>query len=130
MQKVFALYPNPTSDNGDGLTGTLFFPSSSAQNSYQAVAKVDHHITDRHTVSARYGYNHFFDPNPFHADVLPGNLGGINEKAISQGASASLNSTFSNSLINSFTFGWNRIYANFGCTGTSVLDSAIPAVDR
>ena len=34
MQKIFALYPNPTVDNGDGLTGTLFFPSTSAQNSY------------------------------------------------------------------------------------------------
>ena len=130
MQRVFALYPNPTFDNGDGLTGTLFFPSTSAQNSYTTVAKIDHHITDHHTVSLRYGYDDFFDPNPGHADILPGNIGGYDEKAIGQGLSANLTSTLSSNLINSFTFGWNKIYANFGCTGTSVLDGAIPAVDR
>ena len=85
MQKIFALYPNPTVDNGDGLTGTLFFPSTSAQNSYTTVAKIDHHFTDRETFSLRYGYDDFFDPNPGHADLLPGNIGGYNEKAISSG---------------------------------------------
>ena len=64
MQNVFALYPNPTIDNGDGLTGTLFYPSNSKQNSYQTVAKIDHHFTDRETVSLRYGYDGFIDPNP------------------------------------------------------------------
>ena len=130
MQKVFALYPNPSVDNGDGLTGTLFFPSGSAQNSYQAVAKIDQHFTDRHTLSVRFGYNNFKDPNPFHLDLLPGNIGGVNEKAIGRGLSANFASTLSNNLINSFIFGWNRIYANFGCTGTSVLDSVIPSVDQ
>ncbi len=130
MQNVFALYPQATIDNGDGLTGTLFFPSTAAQNSYQAVAKIDHHFTERHTLSVRFGYNDFKDPNPFHFDLLPGNIGGVDEKAIGRGLSANLASTLSNNLVNSFTFGWNRIYANFGCTGTSVLDSAIPSVDR
>ena len=77
MQKVLALYPNATVDNGDGVTGTVAFPSSSAQNSYQAVAKIDQHFTDRHTLSVRFGYNDFKDPNPFHDDVLPGNVGGV-----------------------------------------------------
>jgi hypothetical protein len=130
MQNVFALYPHATIDNGDGLTGTLFFPSTSAQNSYQAVAKIDHHFTQRHTLSVRFGYNDFKDPNPFHDDLLPGNIGGVDEKVIGRGLSANLASTLSNNLVNSFTFGWNRIYANFGCTGTRVLDSAIPSVDR
>jgi Carboxypeptidase regulatory-like domain len=130
MQKVLALYPNATVDNGDGVTGTLFFPSTSAQNSYQAVAKIDQHFTDRHTLSVRFGYNDFKDPNPFHADLLPGNIGGFNEKAISRGLSANLTSSLSNNLVNSFIFGWNRIYANFGCTGTNVLDSVIPSVDQ
>jgi hypothetical protein len=129
MQKVFALYPNPTVDNGDGLTGTLFFPSGSAQNSYQTVAKIDHHFTDRHTLSVRYGYDDFIDPNPFHLDLLPGNIAGVNEKAINQGLSANLTSTLTSYLINSFTFGWNKVYANFGCTGLSALDGAIPSVD-
>ena len=130
MQKIFSLYPNPTVNNGDGLTGTLFFPSTSAQNSYATVAKIDHHITDRHTVSARYGYDDFFDPNPGHGDLLPGNIGGYNEKAISQALAANLTSTLTSNLINSFNFGWNKIYAKFGCTGLSELDGAIPSVDR
>ena len=37
-----------------------------------------------------------------------------------------MTSTLSNNLINNFTFGWNRIYANFGCTGTNVLDGVLP----
>jgi hypothetical protein len=130
MQKVFALYPNPTLDNGNGYSGTLLFPSSSRQDSYQAVAKIDHHFNDREMLSVRYGYDHFFDPNPAHADTLPGNVGGYNEKAINQGLSANLTSTLSNNLINSFSFGWNHIYSNFGCTGISTLDSVIPQLDQ
>jgi carboxypeptidase family protein len=130
MAKVFSLYPNPTVDNGDGLTGTLFFPSTSAQNSYTTVAKIDHHFTDRETVSLRYGYDDSIDPNPFHLDLLPGNIAGVSAKQINQGLSANLTSTLTSNLINSFTFGWNKIYAKFGCTGTSVLDGAIPATDQ
>jgi hypothetical protein len=125
MQKIFALYPTPT-QSADGLSGVVFFPSGSAQNSYNTVAKIDHRITDRQSLSLRYGYDHFFDPNPFHADILPGNIGGVDSKAINQGLSANLTSTLRSNLINSFIFGWNKIYAFFGCTGTGVLDSVSP----
>ena len=125
MQKVLALYPNPTFSNGDGISGTLLFPSSSAQSSYATVAKIDHHFTDRETISLRYGYDHSFDPNPFHDDILPGNVGGVSSKSINQGLSAHLDSTLSNSLINSFAFGWNKVYAKFGCTGIATLDSPV-----
>jgi hypothetical protein len=124
MQKVFALYPNPTFDNGDGISGTLLFPSSSRQNSYQTVAKIDHRFTDRHNVSLRYGYDHYFDPNSGNGEILPG-IGGISQKAINQGLSANLTSNLSNSLINSFIFGWNKIYSTFNCTGLSTLDSPV-----
>ena len=130
MQKVFGLFPNPTVANGDGLTGTLFFPSSSQQNSYNTVAKIDHHFTDRETLSIRYGYDHFFDPNPTHNDILPGDVGGVSQKNIEQGLAANLISTLTNNLVNSFNFGWNKLYSNFGCTGISTLDSVIPATDR
>jgi hypothetical protein len=125
MQKIFALYPTPT-QSADGLSGTAFFPSGSAQDSYNTVAKIDHRITDRESLSLRYGYDHSFDPNPFHVDILPGNVGGVSSKTINQGLSANLTSTFRPNLINSFNFGWNKIYAFFGCTGTSVLDSVSP----
>src|SRR5215470_3437869 len=130
MQNVFALYPNPTFSNGDGYTGTLQFPSSSQQDSYQAVVKIDHHFTDRHVFSGRYGYDHFKDPNPFHDDILPGNVGGVNEKAINQGVAGNFTSTLTNNLINTFNFGWNKIYSTFGCTGLSVVDSVTPQVDQ
>jgi hypothetical protein len=123
MQKVFALYPNPTVPNGDGFTGTLFFPSSSATNSYNSTFKLDHHFTDRESLSVRYGYDHFSDPDPFHNATLPGGIGSEHEKSIGQGLSAQLISTLSSTLINNFQFGWNHIYANFTCGGLNVLDS-------
>jgi Carboxypeptidase regulatory-like domain len=129
MQNLLALYPNPTFSNGDGITGTLTFPSGSRQNSYQAVAKIDHQFTSRQNLSLRYGYNYIFDPNPFHDDALPGGVGGTGLKGISQGASAHLASTFTNTVVNSLNVGWNRIFASFNCNGTSVLNSVVP-VDR
>ena len=123
MQNLFALYPNPTSLNSDGYTGTVAFPSSSAQDSYQTVLKIDHHFNDREALSLRYGYNHLVDPNPFHFDFLPGGVGAMGEKGISQSAAATLVSTLSSSMVNSFNFGWNQIYAPFYCGGLSTLDN-------
>jgi hypothetical protein len=123
MQKVFALYPDPTVPNGDGFTGTLFFPSSSATNSYKSTFKLDHHFTDRESLSVRYGYDHFSDPDPLHNAILPGGIGSVHQKALTEGVSAQLTSTLSNTLINNFQFGWNHIYANFTCGGLNVLDS-------
>ena len=125
MLKIFALYPNPRS-SADGMTGTAFFPSSSRTNSYNPVVKIDHQISSKNSVSMRYAYNHSFDPNPFHDDILPGNVGGVSSKAIVQGASANLTSTIKPTLVNNFQFGWNKLYDNFGCTGTNVLDSVSP----
>jgi hypothetical protein len=125
MQAIFALYPTPLQST-NGISGTAFFASGSAQNSYNITGKIDHHFTERHSLSLRYGYDHFVDPNPFHADILPGNVGGVNEKAIGQGLGANLTSTLRPNLINSFVFGWNKIYANFGCTGIGTLDSVAP----
>jgi hypothetical protein len=128
VQKILALYPNAP-QSADGVSGTIHYPSSSRQSSYQTVAKIDHHFTDRETVSVRYGYEHLTDPNPAHDDILPGNIGATAEKSIGQGLSASLVSSLRPSLLNNFTFGWNRIYANFKCTGLSVLDS-VNGVDQ
>ncbi len=113
MQKVFALYPNPTTASADGIEGNLFYPSTSATNSYNATAKIDQHISDREWLSFRYGYDHFFDPNPAHSDFLPGNLGAYEEKAINEGLGAQLTSTLSNTIVNNLQFGWNHVYATF-----------------
>jgi hypothetical protein len=129
MQKIFALYPKPTFDNGNGFSGTLLYPSSSRTSSYTTVIKLDHHFTDRQTFSVRYGYDGFHDPDPFHDDILPGQLGSAAEKSIAQALAANLVSSFTTNLLNSFTFAYNRIFAGFKCNGLSVLDSVAP-VDR
>jgi hypothetical protein len=125
IQKVFALYPNPT-QSADGFTGSLFFPTRSAENTYAPILKIDHHFNDSNSLSARYGYDHFVDPGAFHDAILPGGVGQTAEKSISQGLAVNLTSTLRPTLINSLTFGWNQIYAAFNCTGLNVLDSIGP----
>ncbi len=112
MQQIFSHYPTAT-QSADGIVGTVFFPSASRTSTYAPIIKLDHHFNDREILSIRYAYNHFFDPNPSHSDLLPGGIGDIAEKAINQGLSAQLTSTLSNRLVNNFQFGWNHIYAAF-----------------
>jgi len=125
VQQILALYPNAP-QSADGVSGTIHYPSSSRTSGYQTVAKIDHHFTDRQTLSLRYGYDHFFDPNQTHDDILPGNVGATSAKSINQGLSANLVSSLGANVLNNFNFGWNRIYANFKCTGLNVLDSVSP----
>jgi len=125
IQKVFALYPNPTTPSADGIEGNIFFPTTSATNIYNLTAKIDHHFSDRETFSVRYAYDHFYDPDPSHDDILPGGIGASAEKAITDGIAAQLTSALSNTLVNNLQFGWNHIYAAFYLQGNSLslLDS-------
>ena len=126
MQAIFALYPDPTLPTGDGFSGLLFFPNSSNQHSYQATGKIDHNFSSSQTLSVRYGYNDFKDPNPFSSAILPNNVGAISSKAIATGGAANLTSTLRSNLINNAIFGWNHIFAGFGCEGLDVLNSVFP----
>jgi Carboxypeptidase regulatory-like domain len=126
MAELLSLYPNPTVPNGDGFSGTLFFPSVSRENTADSVLRIDHRINNNQTLSLRYGYDHFSDPNPFHYDILPGGIGGFSEKAISEGLSANLTSVIRPNLLNTFSFGWNHIYSTYNCSGLNVLDSVSP----
>ncbi|HEY1464131.1 MAG TPA: TonB-dependent receptor [Terriglobales bacterium] len=125
MQSVLALYPNPTVDNSDGFTGSIFFPTGSKSNIYNQIVKLDHHFTDSETLSVSYGYDHNADPDPFHDDILPGGVGATAFKGISESLSANLNSVLTPTLVNDFRFGWNHIYASFACNHTE-LDSVSP----
>ncbi len=120
IQQVLALYPNPTTQSGDGISGLISFPTGSKQNSYNTVAKIDEHFTPGETLSVRYGYDHFVDPDPFHDDVLPGGIGATAEKSISDAVSANLTSVLRTNLINNFNFGWNHIYAAFACNHSAI----------
>jgi len=126
IQQIFTFFPDPTRLNPDGFTGQVFFPSSSRQDSYQTVLKVDHRFTDRHVLSMRYGYNHAVDPNSGHTDILPGNIAAVGQKSISGAAAASLSSTLTNHLVNVFNVGWNHIYSNFNCQRLDALNSVSP----
>jgi Carboxypeptidase regulatory-like domain/TonB-dependent Receptor Plug Domain len=121
---VLSKYPT-ASQSANGISGTVFFPSTSATSTYNPTIKLDHHFNDRESLSLRYAYNHFFDPNNFHSDFLPGNIGAIGSKDINEGLSAQLTSTLSNTLVNNFQFGWNHIYATFFLAKktTSLLDA-------
>ena len=126
MQKLFALYPAPAFETGDGFSGIAFFPSSSRQRSYQATGKIDHHFTDSQVFGFRYAYNDVTDPNSGAVSALPNNVGAAAIKAIATGGVANLTSSFRPNLINNFSFGWNHIFAGFTCSGLDVLDSAFP----
>jgi hypothetical protein len=123
MQKILALYPAPNQANPDGITGQLFFPSESREKDEDAVLKTDHKINQNHSLYARYTYNYFGDPNPFHNDFLPGGLGDVSESNKIQSLSVGLTSTFGNSFSNEFRFGANRINEFFGCGGVPTFDS-------
>jgi hypothetical protein len=125
MQKVLANYPVVlASQSFNGISGNIFFPTTSKQSTYNPIVKLDHHFTDRESLSLRYAYNHFFDPNPAFSDILPG-FGAYSEKSIGEGLAAQLTSTLSNHLVNNLQFGWNHIYATFylGKATTNVLDA-------
>jgi hypothetical protein len=123
MQRILALYPAPSAPNGDGVTGTLFFPSESREKDEDAVLKIDQKISKSNNFSARYIYNWFHDPNPFHSDFLPGGLGAIYSFQRTQGLALSLTSNPSATLVNELRASTNRTNLFFGCNGASVFDS-------
>jgi Carboxypeptidase regulatory-like domain len=122
-QQIFAFYPTPNVVNSDGITGQLFFPSESREKDEDAVIKVDQKINQNNNLYARYTYNYFDDPNPFHNDFLPGGLGTVSETNKIQGLAFGVTSTFGSSFVNEFRFGFNRINEFFGCGGIPTFDS-------
>jgi len=123
MQKILALYPAPTVSSGDGVTGTLFFPSESREKDEDATLKIDQKLTRNNSFSARYIYNWFSDPNPYHSDFLPGGLGAIYTSQRTQGLALSLTSTPNATLVNELRASANRTHLPYGCTGVSTFDS-------
>jgi len=123
IQKILALYPNPTVPTGDGVTGILFFPSTSREKDEDATIKIDHRLTTNNSLSVRYIYNWLNDPNTVLTDFLPGGLGGINSHQKTQSISATLTSALSPTLVNDARFGANRTNLFFGCNGVGLFDS-------
>jgi hypothetical protein len=124
IQKILALYPNP---NGKpvvpGLSGTLFFPSTSRLQSDTFTVKVDYNLSKKNTLSVRYSFDQATDPNYDHSDFLPGNLGAESLYLRNQNASIGLTSTLTDKLINEFRFGANRSHQDYDCDGVSTFNS-------
>ena len=125
MQKIFALYPAPTVANGDGVTGLLFFPSQSREKDENATLKIDHSLTKNNSISARYTFNWYHDPNSDHGDFLPQpvGVGSTSSHQRTQGLALSLISTPTATLSNELRVGANRLNLFFGCNGVSLFDS-------
>lgn len=123
IQKILSLYPNPNGPAVNDISGTLFFPSSSRQVSDDFTIKIDHNLSKKHVLTGRYAFNRFTDPNPFHSDILPGNLAAISTYQRTQNGVIGLTSTLKDNLINEFHFGANRTNLQFNCTGASTFDS-------
>ena len=123
IQKILSLYPAPNGPLQNDISGIFNFPSSSRLRNDDFTIKIDHILSKRHILTGRYAFNRSTDPNPFHSDFLPGNLGANPFYGRAQSGVIGLTSTLTDSVVNEFHFGANRANAQFGCTGTSVFDS-------
>jgi len=123
IQKILALFPAPNGPAVDDSRGFLFFPSASRSYSDDFTIRMDHQLNHSNSLTGRYAFNRFTDPNPFHTDFLPGNLGAISDYVRTQNLSLALTSTIRPTVVNELRGGANRAHSNFLCTGTNTFDS-------
>ncbi len=123
IQSLFSLYPLPSIENGDGVTGTLFFPSVSTAKNETATMRVDQRLGGKNSLFVRYNFSWAHDPNAFHTDTLPGGLGAVATSQRSQSLAIGLTSTPWASFINEFRVGGNRGHLFFGCDGVPTFNS-------
>src|SRR5581483_2981596 len=122
VQKIFGLLPLPNgSPSTSDISALDHFSSPDNLNSYDWTGKVDHNITSKQQLHLRYVFNRFVDSNPFHSEMAPG-IDEIAEPAYSHGVLVGLTSTFTNTLINDFRFGWNKNYAAFNSNCGAFFD--------
>ena len=113
IQRLLNLLPNPNAgDVLPGISGTLNFASPDSLNDSSWTAKIDHKITEKQQLSLRYAYGRSVESNQGHLELGPG-LDLLSTPSYQHGVFAGLTSTFSNTLINDFKFGWNKNYAAF-----------------
>ena len=124
MQKVLSLYPSPNGPAVDSIRGIYFFPTATPQNAANVTAKVDQHLTDKYTLSARYIYNGSTTANSLD-EIIPG-IGGVATAGQSHNGAVNFVATLLPNLVNEFRFGLNRNDALFSCNGHSILDQDGP----
>src|SRR6266567_523586 len=101
VQRILALYQAPNGPSVDNVRGLLYFPSRTTTTGDNVTARVDHNFTPQETLTARYTFNRYEDPNLDHTDFLPG-LGGTGTLQRKQNASVQLTSVIDPRLVNNF----------------------------
>jgi len=128
IQRIFGAYNSaighlPVSSNGDGITGTLFFPSESREKDEDATLKIDQKIGSRNTLSGRFIYNWFHDPNSGHSDFLPGDIGAVSAFDRTEALAITLTSNPTNTIVNELRLSANRTNQGYTCTGVGLFNS-------
>jgi hypothetical protein len=75
IQSLLNLYPNPNGPSVDSIRGVYFFPTPIPTNNANVSFKVDQHLSEKYTLSARYIYNGSYTGDSLD-EVLPG-IGGL-----------------------------------------------------
>jgi hypothetical protein len=125
MQKLLALYPAPNGPSVDDVRGDLFYPSTSSTTEDNFNIRIDRNFSQNETVTVRYTFNRFNDPNFDHTDFLPG-LGGTGVYQRKQNASVQFTSVIDPRLVNNLRLGANRINFPLTCQGTNVMNGFGP----
>lgn len=122
IQKILAMYPAPNGPKVDDVRGKLYFPSRTSTTGDNVTARVDHSFTPNETLTARYTFNYFADPNFAHTDFLPG-FGGTGTVQRRQNATLQFTSVLDPNLVNNLRIGANRIHFPLICQGVDVFNS-------
>ncbi len=122
LDRILDFFPAPTGFNGTN--GTANVTAQDRNDLDNFIVKVDHHLTDNHTLSGRYAFARSKQIFPLGAIGGFGSGSRLPQFAQSsptrvQVVSASLLSTFSASKINEVRFGYSRYRTSF-----SALDAA------
>jgi len=123
IQKILALYPSANGPAIDSAVSQYFFPSSDRSTQDSFTVKLDHRIGDKNTLSGRYAFNRYDDPNDGNSNFLPGNLGSVATYQRTQNMSLDWTSSLRPNLVNDLRVGGNRTHDPFYCGGTSIFDS-------
>jgi len=95
-----------------GGDGRIVFGRNIAQELDQGVAKVDHQLSTKDRLSARYFIDHFRNAAIYNDGNLLTYRGGSNQSRVrTQNAAVSWTRTFSPTVLNEFNFGYNRIHS-------------------
>ncbi len=125
MKNILAQYPAPNGPAVDDVRGLLYYPSPSHTTGDNVDARVDHIFSTTHSLSVRYTFNRFQDPNFDHTDFLPG-LGGTGTSQRRQNATLQWTAVVDPRLLNSFRLGANRINFPLTCEGANTFNSFAP----